>query len=225
MNKKLFIWDVDGTLIKSQGVGKKALEDAFEIMTGIKDSCKDIRLGGKTDTLILYEMCELFNVDKSIYEEYFETYCRMLKDIVKGDCSIRTVPNIPYILEIIKEKGGFNILGTGNIENGARLKLLPADLNKHFDTGGFGDREPERWKIIKNGIERAESFYSLNFEKEDIYVIGDTPRDIECARTVGVKSIAVATGYYSRDELEKYDADFLFEDLSSTGSVLEAVGL
>lgn len=225
MRKVLLIWDVDGTLIKSEGVGKKALEDSFEIITGVKDACKDIKLGGKTDTLILYEMCGMFNIDKSIYEEFFAIYCRELEGIVKGSCTIKTTPNIPEILERIKEKGGVNILGTGNIEKGARLKLLPVDLNRHFNTGGFGDRESERWKIIRNGIEHAEALYNLTFDKENIFVIGDTPRDIECAKANGVKSVAVATGYYSKDEMEKCNADFLFQDLSNTEKFLKAVGL
>lgn len=225
MGNKLFVWDVDGTLIKSEGVGKRALEQAFEIMTGVKDACKEIKLGGKTDTLILYEMCERFGVNKKIYKEFFEVYCRVLEDIVRGDCLIRIAPNIPGILKIIKEKGGINILGTGNIEKGARLKLLPADLNIHFDTGGFGDEETERWKIIRNGIENAEKLYKLRFEKGNIFVIGDTPRDVECAKAVGVRSVAVATGYNTMDELKECNPNFLFEDLRLSEAFLNSVEL
>ncbi|MGE5327940.1 MAG: HAD family hydrolase [Deltaproteobacteria bacterium] len=226
MNNVLLMWDVDGTLIRSEGLGKRAFEYAFEILTGIKNACSGINLGGKVDIGIYKEMCEAFNVKAVEDEEFIKVYTRALEEIVKDKCTMKINPNIVFLLETLESKKGvYNVLGTGNIEKGARLKLSPVDLNKYFKTGGFGDNETERWRIIKGGIRKSEELFGVKFENENIFVIGDTPRDIECAKKVGVRSIAVATGNFSEAELKESKPDFVFKDLSDTEQVLGSIGI
>jgi phosphoglycolate phosphatase-like HAD superfamily hydrolase len=147
---------------------------------------------------------------------FFDKYEEMLKEELKCSETSEILPGINEILEgTLKQKNLFHILGTGNCEKGARLKLSHLGLNKYFKIGGFGDEDCERWEIIKKAIEKAKSFYNIDFKKRNTYVIGDTPLDIECGKILELKSVAVATGGYSYEELNKYKPDHLFQSFEA----------
>lgn len=139
-----------------------------------------------------------------------------MKKELKDNTSSKILPGVNEILEKTSDRQNiFHILGTGNCERGARLKLSHLELNKYFKIGGFGDEDLQRWQIIKSAINEAEAFYSIDFSSKQTYVIGDTPLDIECGKILGIKSVAVATGGYSYDELKSYEPDYIFQSFEA----------
>lgn len=217
MNKKqiLLIWDIDGTLIQGRGIGRRAMDKAFLELYGINNGFDGIDMAGRLDALILKDAYSFHGIKDAESKDYFETYCKHLRN----EIDILSVPiDAPGILKLMEKlsapNGFYNVLGTGNLEAAARIKLAKHNMNSFFPTGGFGDREAERWEIIGDAIENAQKHYGIDFRKQNTYVIGDTPKDMECGIKLGIKSIGVATGTYSVEELLKCEPDFIFEDFT-----------
>ena len=125
------------------------------------------------------------------------------------------LPGIQEILDYVKDsRCTYNTITTSNFEIGARIKLESHDLNSYFPVGGFGDVEREKWDAAKEAIQKTQEYYKVEFKKENIYIIGDTWYDIECAKKLGIQSVAVATGWVEYDVLKKHSPDYIFNDLS-----------
>jgi phosphoglycolate phosphatase len=224
MNKSqiLLIWDIDGTLVLARGGGRRAMDKAFLEIYGIDNGFEGIDMAGRLDALILKDAYALHNITNIDSDYYFNVYCKHLKKDMDNLSEPIDAPGILELLPKLSSFGNFyNVLGTGNVEPAARIKLKKHDMNRFFPTGGFGSREADRWQIIEEAIFNAEQHFNLNFEKENIYVIGDTPRDIECGKKLGIKSVGVATGMYSVEDLQKCDPDFVFEDFLDTDRFLD----
>ncbi|MCT4620133.1 MAG: HAD hydrolase-like protein [Marinisporobacter sp.] len=222
MKEILIVWDIDGTLINSGGCGRDAMEKAFYKLFGLEKAFENVNMAGRLDAMIVEDAFlnhTIMDADKKLF---FDTYCETLKGILEGKDYIEILPGVKNILEhSSKEHNFFHALGTGNIERGARIKLEVHDLNQHFQVGGFGDDKVERWEIIQRAIHLAEVVHGIKYMKENIYVIGDTKLDIECAKILGIKSIAVATGSYSAEKLAEYAPDYLLESLEDQTEFLK----
>lgn len=217
MKDILMVWDIDGTLINGRGCGRYAMEKSFSTLFGIKNGFGNIKMAGRLDAMILRDAFKNNNIVDTDISLFFDTYCDMLEELLMTEEYIEILPGVKNILKrSSKQDNFFNALGTGNIEKGARIKLKTHDLNKYFQIGGFGDEALERWEIIHKAIENAQMIKNIKYDKENIYVIGDTALDIECAKILEVKSIAVATGAHSVEELIKHRPDYLFENLEDT---------
>lgn len=217
----LLIWDIDGTLISTKGVGMKAMSMAFHELYNIKDAFKGVNMAGMLDAVIMKNVYAHHNIKDADVTVFYRKYSKILEQEVKKlDYSI-TCPGVKALLEALEGTGCFhNVLGTGNIEKGARIKLERDNLNRYFPTGGFGDKEMERWQIIQEAVVNAHNHFNCEFESENIYIIGDTPRDMECGKKLKAKSIGVATGPYSIRELTDCGADHVFENLLDTQAFL-----
>lgn len=212
MKDILLIWDIDGTLIDSKGSGRRAMDEAFLQLYNIKEGFKDVNMAGRLDSQIIKEAFEINKIANNTLDSFLDKYEEILKKELKCNTSSKILPGIKEIFEsTFCQENLYHVLGTGNCEKGARLKLSHLGLDQYFKIGGFGDEDAERWQIIKKAIEKAESFYEINFQKENIYVLGDTPLDIECGKILGIKSVAVATGGYSCDNLKQYNPDYVFQ--------------
>lgn len=212
MKNILLIWDIDGTLIDSKGLGRKAMDKAFFNLYNIREGFKDVNMAGRLDSRIVKKAFMINRIVDSNLVSFFDKYEENLKQELKSNTSSRVLPGINEILEWTSQQENlFHVLGTGNCERGARLKLSHLGLDKYFKIGGFGDEDAERWEIIKKAIENAQSFYKTDFKKENIYVIGDTPLDIECGKILEIKSIAVATGGYGYEDLLECEPDYIFQ--------------
>jgi phosphoglycolate phosphatase-like HAD superfamily hydrolase len=179
-------------------------------------------MAGKTDMQILKEAFELYKIDHSngIIPEFYRNYVRLLREhISKGSGHIK-----PGIREALRELQARKecILGllTGNIEEGARVKLDFFGLNSYFSIGAFGSDDEDRNKLLPIAVDKLCQMYSVKVGFRDCVVIGDTPRDISCSKPYGAFSIAVATGPYSAGTLSAAGADFVFDDLSNTEAFL-----
>jgi len=218
----LLIWDIDGTLIQGRGMGRRAMDRAFLDLYGIPGGFNGINMAGGLDSLILCDALSCHGIENRNHTEFFNKYCEHLRDEVQKLNDSVASPGVIALLELLNKNGGFcNALGTGNIEKGARIKLEIDGLNRFFPTGGFGDEPMERWQVIEKAIFNSTVYFGTGFESENIYIIGDTPKDIECGKRLSVKTIGTATGPYTMQQLADCGADFVFSDLSDVHAFLE----
>ncbi len=223
---KLVLFDIDGTLIDSGGAGSRALDLAFEEVFSVKSAFLTVSMAGKTDTQILKEGMTLHGIRNTngLIPSFFSTYIRFLRENV-GNGKGHIKPGIRAALDALASRGE-HILGllTGNIREGARIKLEAYDLYSYFSLGAFGDDAEDRNKLLPVALGKLYEAHSLLVKFEDCVVIGDTPRDVECAKPYGALTVAVATGPYTSAALRDAGADVVFEDLSHTEDLISVLG-
>lgn len=220
---KLLLFDIDGTLLQTNGAGTRAANRAFEKIYGIKEAMTRIDAAGKTDPIILKEIFmnelnrDLFHEEA---KELYKLYIPFLEEET-GKSETTVMPGIPELLENLSPRKDM-VLGvaTGNIEEGAWIKLRSAGLDNHFKLGGFGSDSHSREHLILKALDRAKNHTDHPAEFEKIFVIGDTPYDINHGRAAGAVTVGVATGSYSRAQLEEHNPDHIFDDLNNLEMVL-----
>lgn len=216
MAKPLFLFDICYTLldvVPSHSMAlKKAMTDCFDLKTRLAV----IDLMGKTDRGIIEEVLLHYGVPQDRITKRMEDMLRIAAEHFVVDLKQEELKLMPGVSEILGMLSNNDLplgLVTGNIEEIARAKLRGVRLNDFFPIGGFGDQSSARGELVKNAI----SFAKKHFDKEafnDIFVVGDTPRDIMAAHSGGAKAIAVATGHFSASELLTYKPEFVLNDLS-----------
>jgi len=207
--KRLFLFDIDGTLITAGGAGTRSLDRAFYALFGIEDAFKSVTMSGKTDIQIIKEglrLHELPYVDGTI-ERMKGKYLEFLREEINNPWK-KMKPGVAELLALLKDDAKPLGLLTGNLEDGAEIKLKPFGLNKYFIDGAFGSDHEERDELLPIAIEKF-SRKGLTFNLTDCIVVGDTPRDVKCAKIHGAFSVAVATGPYSKEELLRTEADMV----------------
>ncbi len=221
--KKLVLFDIDGTLIHTGGAGTKSMNLAFNEVFSIKDAFKGISMAGKTDRQIMKEGLGThgFNDKDGNMVNMVNAYLKFLQ--IEMDNPRRELK--PGIMEILnrtrEEKMSLGLL-TGNLEQGARIKLDFFGLNKYFPEGAFGSDHEDRDMLLPIVLEKF-SRKGLNFSATDCIIIGDTPRDVQCAKIHGALCIAVATGPYSKKDLLNTDADVVFDSLADVNRCMEFI--
>lgn len=222
---KFILFDIDGTLVDSGGAGVRSLNLAFEELFSVRDAFRSVSMAGKTDMQILREGFELHHIDYSngIVPEFYRSYIGHLKQNIKN-AQGHIKPGIKEALGELSAQKGFTLgLLTGNIEEGARIKLDFFGLNSFFDIGAFGNDDEDRNRLLPIAVEKLYKQNSLKVNFRDCVVIGDTPRDISCSKPYGAFSVAVATGPYSAVALSDAGADVVFDDLSDTEAFMSVV--
>lgn len=221
---KLLIWDIDGTLLHCGCCGRDALNQTFFEMYGLKDVFSKAKIGGALDAVILNEILKATNTPSENKGMILEKYGQVLKQILDEYQNNILLPGIKNILDYVEQHDNiFNTITTSNFEIGARIKLDSHDLNVHFPTGGFGDIERKKWEAAIEAIQKSEELYGVDFIKENIYIIGDTWYDIECAKKLGAQSISVATGWVEYDILKEYSPDYIFRDFSDYNQFIDII--
>jgi phosphoglycolate phosphatase len=226
----VILWDIDGTLVRSNG-GRVAVT-AF--LRALRLSCQLDRdlpypndSGGKTDPQIALEMLMAASIGEPdaarALDAFGETYLSELqgqRDALVTD--LRVLPGVSTLLDELHERGVVQSLLTGNLEPVARLKLACAGLDHHldFDLGAYGSDHADRSSLVPIVRTRLRQRFGQSADQTPILVVGDTPRDIACARAGGVPVIAVATGNFTREQLAQHQPEALFDDLSDTDAVL-----
>jgi phosphoglycolate phosphatase len=222
---RLVLFDIDGTLIDSGGAGVRSLDLAFRKVFSVLNVFQGISMAGKTDTQIIKEGLIKHGLSMDDFDAIIEAYLLHLRQEIRNDGK-HTKPGIYEILEQLNlmEDIGLGLL-TGNLEQGARIKLEPFDLNKYFPSGAFGSDDEDRNKLLPFAVNRFEEMFDKRIDIEKSIVIGDTPRDVECAHIYGAVCIGVATGPYSIDELTEAKADYVVKDLSDHMGLLRSLTL
>lgn len=222
----LILFDIDGTLIDSGEAGTRSLNLAFQELFSIKDAFKDIQMAGKTDIQIMKEglLRHGISIDGNL-AHIIERYLRHLQNEINNPWR-HLKPGIKKLLEDLSQRKESHLgLLTGNLEQGARIKLEPFGLNRYFPTGAFGSDDEDRNSLLPIAIERFKILTGKDFRPEDCIIIGDTPRDVYCSKPYGAKCIGVATGPYRAEALKKAGADVVFEDMRNIKEVLNFLGL
>lgn len=222
---RLILFDVDGTLLMAGGAGNRALGRALQHTYGLENGLNGIRLDGKTDPQIVREALGRYGKEASLTRQslnsLFASYIPFLKDEVATSPDFRILPGVPELMATLSTQSSVALgLATGNIEEGARIKLDRADLTSFFTFGGYGSDAENRTELIRTAIERGLQEISPA-SAVDILLIGDTPHDVVHARTAGVRTLAVATGRYSVESLLAYKPDFVMPNLNCTEQIME----
>jgi len=226
MRDSLLLWDIDGTLVYMDRAGERSLLIAIRELYG-RDLGEHlpVDLRGRTDTSILRDLLIFLDVPvkraeearfRAAYLDLLPTTLPMVKPHIK--------PGIPEALEAVHAHPEIHqALLTGNLQEGARLKLSYLGLWKYFEFGAFADDSHIRDELGPFALARAKEKLGIKFPPERVYIIGDTPHDIACGKAIGAKTIAVATGAFSVEVLSALNPTHTFKDLSDTQALLDVI--
>jgi len=221
----IIFWDIDGTLLTTGRAGVPAWEQAVREVTGKDFQLSSIRVPGLTDFQIAARTFELLGVplEGDLLARMVTRYEDLLPSMLPLKQG-RVLPNVREILESLRGRADVrSYLLTGNTRRGARAKLTHYDLFQYFPDGGFAEDQGLRASIAGRALELARRTGPVDLER--VFVIGDTPHDIEAANVIGVKTIAVATGGYSVDELRPHHPWRVFEHLPPPTEFLHVIEL
>ncbi len=220
----LILFDIDGTLIRGRGFGRRALERAFRDLFGVdaEDNpvLKSVPFAGNSDPRIIKEMARVLGITpdalRSRLGEFETAYLAHLRATVAESDTKEPCPGVPELLESLHADPRL-LLGllTGNVERGARIKLEPFGFNHYFPFGGFGSDADDRAVMAKYALARAEGRVGVRFAPHDVLVIGDTASDVAAGLAHDFLTVGVATGSTTVDGLRDAGATAVFADLSA----------
>jgi phosphoglycolate phosphatase-like HAD superfamily hydrolase len=227
---KLLLFDIDGTLVLTGGAGVRALNRAFIEVLGVPYAMERIRPHGKTDPAIIREIFEVCGDSRPCSDfmtDLLDAYVRFLPEEVNSSPTYRVLPGILRFLEDFHGHSDLAFgLATGNVERGARIKLERGNLNRYFPFGGFGSDSESRTELVRRAAEKGARHAGREVKPEDVFVIGDTPRDVDAGREAGFRTVAVATSDYSVEDLKSAGADVVLSDFErDRNPFLQAIGI
>lgn len=201
---------------------------AFEELFAIPDAFRGIPMPGRTDSWILSDAAAVHGISSDALVVFRDAYLSRLEAELERPASpgaIKAVmPGVRPLLDALAGRpDAYLALLTGNYERAAQLKLEHFGLWRYFRCGAFGDAAPDRNSLLPAAMARIAACGGPEAPASEAVVIGDTPLDVACAAAAGAMSIAVATGGYTADALRAAGADVVFEDLSDTAAVLDAL--
>jgi phosphoglycolate phosphatase len=226
---KLVLFDIDGTIMLSDGAGKRAIHRALVEVFGATGP-EDHLFGGKTDPQIVRELMRLEGHGDSHIDAHMQRllalYVTYLEEELRtGAGAITVMPGIPELLDALDARDDI-LLGllTGNLEAGARAKLTAAAIDpSRFRVGAYGSDHETRAELPAVAQRRARDELGIHVSGRDVVVIGDTPADLTCGLAIGARAIGVATGHYSVEDLRQHEAAAIFQDLSCTEDVVRVI--
>ena len=226
---KLVLFDIDGTILLTDGAGKRAIHRALIDVFGTTGPSEH-RFDGKTDPQIVRELMRMAghavdHIDARM-AGLFERYVDYLQDELRtGAADVRVMPGVVELLDALEARDDATLgLLTGNLVEGARAKLTAAGIDpERFVVGAYGSDHETRGELPAVAQRRAREELGLTVEGPDVVVIGDTPADLSCGRAIGARAIGVATGHYSVEDLSSFEPAAVFADLSCTPDVVRAI--
>lgn len=226
---KIVLFDIDGTLLLSDGAGRTAMETALRAIFGTPGP-SSYRYGGKTDRLIVRETMRLQGFDDAAIDarmaDVLALYLSGLRGhLESGTHTAHTLPGVEALLDAVETHADMTLgLLTGNIVEGAGVKLQAVGVTPtRFRVGAFGSDHEERPMLPPIARERARALLGREIAGEQLVIIGDTSHDMTCGLGIGARAIGVATGGVSRGELEVHAPAAVFDDLADTTRVMEAI--
>jgi phosphoglycolate phosphatase len=215
------LFDIDGTLLNSGGAGKAAIEAAlvedFEVTLRFQ-----VPYSGRTDRAIARDLLQLHGIETTMenWQRLARGYLTRLPSSLRENRGT-VCRGVPALLDILAghERMAIGLL-TGNIRDGARLKLGHFDLYHHFAFGGFGDLHFERDDVAREALAAVRVHVHREHRADRIWVIGDTPLDVQCARAIGARAVAVATGWHTMEQLHASAPDLILPDLDDPAPLL-----
>jgi phosphoglycolate phosphatase-like HAD superfamily hydrolase len=230
---RLILFDIDGTLLWTSGAGRRAIHRALLEEMGTAGPIDTYRFDGKTGPQIVRELLTMAGHPECDSEDRITAVCEryvalLTAELAKPTHATTLYPGIKELLAALEpfEMDGRALVGllTGNVHHGAALKLRSAGLDPaRFAVGAFGSDSPRRADLPAVAARRASECTGHRLTGDDLVVVGDTPDDVACARPMGARTVAVATGFYKADALRAAGATHVFENLGDTQAVLAAL--
>jgi phosphoglycolate phosphatase-like HAD superfamily hydrolase len=225
---KLVCFDIDGTLISTDGAGRRAIHRALVDELGTAGPIDTFRFDGRTDGEIVRRLAEAAGLvpDDAMVTGVLDRYVSYLPEELARPGHVTTVhPGIPEVLDAVEARADCVLaLLTGNVPGGAALKLRAAGIDfARFQLGAYGSDHHVRGELPAIAQRRVQEMLGHRVEGADIVIIGDTPADVQCGRGVGARAIGVATAHYTVEQLQAAGADAVFRDLADTPRVMEAI--
>ena len=227
--ERLVLFDIDGTLLSTDGAAARAFRTALEDVFGTSGPVSGYSFAGRTDPQIARDLLTMAGIEPEQITEGLTAVWPLYERLLDEELRSTEVTRYAGVLELLDrirpaEDRVLNGLLTGNIAGGARLKLEWAGIGfDRFRVGAFGSDHADRRELPAIAVSRAAGAVGHRFDGKSVVIIGDTPLDIACGEHLGVRTIAVATGSYTRAELLACGPDHAFEDLSDTEAVLAAI--
>ena len=228
MLRRLLLWDVDGTLVRAGDLGAAVFDVALESTLGVRPTAR-VTMSGKTDPQIVREYLEQMGVPESA--EVVESVLRGIEGHLAAAAAAgelaaggHALPGVATVLEALAGDGRvLSTLLTGNVAPNALVKVAAFGLDRWLDleVGAYGSDESDRNMLVPVALSRVEKVHGVRLDPADAWVIGDTPRDLDCARVAGVRCLLVATGRYGFAELGALGADAVLPDLSDAAGVVK----
>jgi len=223
---QLLLFDIDGTLVDTGGAGSRAMTLAFHDICGVEDAFSSISMAGMTDPTILEEAVSMAresgrHVDCNFEDVYSSYLDHLQNELRSGANPYRVLPGVTETLDELHEDPDFLLgLATGNIAEGARVKLEHGNIYHYFKFGGYGSDHGNRTHVVKRAVKRG-SEYAAPRDVTRAVVIGDTPRDIIHAREAGAEVVAVASGFHSREVPAEFNPDLILDSLEEGHALWE----
>jgi phosphoglycolate phosphatase-like HAD superfamily hydrolase len=213
---RLALFDIDGTLIRTHGAGVRAFARAFAVEFGLANGTETMSFAGRTDTGLVREFLRRHGQEATPGEmaRFFDCYTFLLDHHLETSTG-SVIPGVWSFIDALKRLPQPPVLGllTGNIRLGAEIKLRRYGIWEPFVTGAFADDHEDRNQIARIALERGRRLLGNDLRGEEVLVIGDTPLDVRCGKAIGARTLAVATGGATLDELQKHQADWAVPDL------------
>src|SRR5436190_3925449 len=230
---KLVLFDIDGTLLWTDGAGRRAIQRALLDEAGTAGPIETYRFDGKTDPQIVRDLLSLAGHADADNASVIQAVCRRYVDHLRTELeqptrTTRLMVGIAELLAALEphEAGRRALVGllTGNVAPGAALKLRSAGLDAaRFRVGAYGSDSARRADLPAVAAARPTALTGARFAGSDVIIVGDTPDDVACGRPIGARSVAVATGSYDVAALRAAGAAYVFETLADTAAVLDAI--
>lgn len=228
--RKLVLFDIDGTLLWTDGAGRRAIRAALLAEMGTAGPIDGYCLDGKTDPQIVRELLSAAGHPEAASPVHVELVCRRYVSLLQGELEVsagrsRTYPGVPELLDLLERRAD-TVLGllTGNVAEGAALKLRAVGLDPgRFHVGAYGSDAAERPRLPAIAAQRAAPLLGRVVSGHDLVIVGDTPADMTCGDAVGARAIGVATGSYSRADLLAAGAYAAFDSFADPEPVVAAV--
>jgi phosphoglycolate phosphatase len=229
--RRLVLWDIDGTLISGGGVGGAAITAAAAIVTGRPIARDLVGMHGKTDPQILRELFLAAEVADSEVADLLPPAMAEAERLLAGaEAELREKGSLhPGVVDVLAKLDGVpgvrQTLLTGNLVGNAAVKVAAFDLGGYFDfeVGAYGTDHADRLELVPIALERVERLRGERYRPEEVWVIGDTPNDLACARAGGVRCLLVATGEFPVAELRGLGADATFADLTDVEQTVDLI--
>jgi phosphoglycolate phosphatase len=226
---KLVLFDIDGTLVWTDGAGRRAIQHALVEVFGATGP-GDYRFDGKTDPQIVRDLMRFAGHDDdhidARMQAVFDLYVQRLRaELQAPGYRPRVMPGVFELLDALESRPDV-VLGllTGNLADGARAKLESVGIDPaRFRVGAFGSDHEDRPLLPDVARRRFRELLGADVDGSSCVIIGDTPADVTCGRAIGARAIGVATGRYAADELLRHGASAAFVDLSDTAAVLAEI--
>jgi phosphoglycolate phosphatase-like HAD superfamily hydrolase len=227
---KLVLFDIDGTLLFTDGAGRRAIRAALLAEMGTSGPIDGYRLDGKTDPQIVRDLLTAAGHPDAESPTHVEVVCRRYVSLLEGELEAsagrsRTYPGVSALLDVLERRADA-VLGllTGNVAEGAALKLRAVGLDPdRFRVGAYGSDAAERSRLPAIAAQRAAPLLGRVVSGPDLVIVGDTPADVTCGASLGARAIGVATGSFSRADLLAAGAFTAFDSFADPAPVVEAV--